>query len=322
MNNNPSTLNYDTFWKDSEYFTHFEPVTDAMVRRTEQLLGYKLPSSYIDLIRTRNGGSPVRSCFPTAASTSWAEDHIAISGICGIGGQWGIDSEELGSRFMIEEWGYPDIGIVVCECPSAGHDAVMLDYSACGPEGEPQVIHVDVETGGEPRRTFLAEDFQSFLEGLVHESAYEEDPEGLRQAELAIARGGAFPPLLAELCRHADDPLLAEAALRHFGEALVEEKGFFALHADPLSYLLYDLQFWLYSRLYPVESLPGYLEAYSGMTAFGGEFGASGYAPSFVSDWFNLRLEEGRITTEGGRLAFTESYARELAARLEEARRP
>jgi hypothetical protein len=160
------------FWDDSDYFTG-PPLTDEMVRAAETSLGYKLPESYLRLIRIRNGGTPRRSCFPTQRPTSWAEDHIEISGIRGIGGQWGIDSEELGSRYMIDEWGYPDVGIVIGETPSAGHDTIMLDYRACGPQGEPRVIHVDTECD-EPCILVLAPDFELFVRGLVDCSRYNE----------------------------------------------------------------------------------------------------------------------------------------------------
>ncbi|WP_245318736.1 hypothetical protein [Hymenobacter elongatus] len=73
---------------------------------------------------------------------------------------------------MLEERGYPAIGIVVGQCPSAGHDAVMLDYRQCSPQGEPQVVHVDVETGDEPEITPLAATFQLFLAGLAHEERF------------------------------------------------------------------------------------------------------------------------------------------------------
>ncbi|OGX84070.1 SMI1/KNR4 family protein [Hymenobacter coccineus] len=154
------------FWDDSDYFVSPGQATPARVKQAEELLGYHLPAAYQALLRTQNGGTPRRTRFPTAAPTSWADDHVALSGIRGLGGQWGIDSPELGSQFTMAEWGYPAIGIVVGECPSAGHDAIMLDYSACGPTGEPQVIHVDVETEGEPVHTLLATSFGEFLQGL------------------------------------------------------------------------------------------------------------------------------------------------------------
>lgn len=160
------------FWKDDDYFTG-PPLTDDMVDRAERMLGLKLPGSYIRLLYTRNGGSPARDCFPTPTPTSWAPDHVALSGIRGIGGTWGIDSPALGTAQMILEWGYPDIGVIVGECPSAGHDVVMLDYSRCGPTGEPRVVHVDLDHPS-TRITPLADNFQAFVDGLVPASRYED----------------------------------------------------------------------------------------------------------------------------------------------------
>ncbi len=155
----------DTFWDDSDYFTG-PALTAEAVADAEASLGYSLPAAYVELLRSRNGGCPRKDCFPTTKPTSWADDHIALSGIRGVGGEWGIDSPTLGSEVMIEEWGYPRVGIVVGECPSAGHDAVMLDYSLCGPHGEPQVIHVEAERDS-PEITVLSPNFAEFIEGLV-----------------------------------------------------------------------------------------------------------------------------------------------------------
>lgn len=64
---------------------------------------------------------------------------------------------------MIQEWGYPAVGLVVFDTPAGGHDAVMLDYSACGPAGEPRVVYVD-----EDRSVLLvADDFGEFVRKLV-----------------------------------------------------------------------------------------------------------------------------------------------------------
>ena len=152
------------FWAEDEYFVG-PPLTEEAIASAQAKLGFRLPASYLELLRTQNGGTPRRDCFPTTTPTSWALDHIAVTGIRGIGGDWGIDSPDFGSAAMIVEWGYPDIGVVVAECPSAGHDVVMLDYSQSGPQGEPRVVHVETESEA-PTVTVLAPSFEHFIAGL------------------------------------------------------------------------------------------------------------------------------------------------------------
>ncbi|MCW2832324.1 MAG: hypothetical protein JWN68_277 [Nocardioides sp.] len=69
---------------------------------------------------------------------------------------------ERGSAFWVGTWGYPDIGVYLADCPSAGHDMVALDYRV---PGEPSVVHVDQEAGY--RIAPLAPDFATFVNGLV-----------------------------------------------------------------------------------------------------------------------------------------------------------
>lgn len=164
-------------WFDdhNDYYTG-PPLTDAMVLQAEEVLGVKLPISYVELLHGRNGGVPRHRCCPTEFPTSWAPDHIEIAAIRGIGGEWGIDSTSgLGSVDMVAEWGYPEIGIVFCDMPSGGHDAVMLDYSASGPAGDPAVVYVDEDRI--PRR--IADSFQSFLNSLVSCDQYADDGDKL-----------------------------------------------------------------------------------------------------------------------------------------------
>ena len=138
------------------------PLTDAMVARAEATLHSRLPPAYVAILRERNGGVPVRRCFRTTTPTSWAPDHIEISTLLGIGFEEGLDGA-LGSAYRVQEWGYPDIGLVICDTPSGGHDTVMLDYSKCGPQGEPRVVYVDEDRSV----VLLAPDFSTFAEGLV-----------------------------------------------------------------------------------------------------------------------------------------------------------
>src|SRR4029078_13680975 len=106
-------------------------------------LGSKLPAAYIALLKTQNGGIPERTCHPSPTRTTWAEDHVARHGVCVIGRK--KDSSlcgAQGSRFWLDEWGYPDIGVYFADCPSAGHDMLCLDYRAGGPDGETTVVKV------------------------------------------------------------------------------------------------------------------------------------------------------------------------------------
>ena len=171
------------FWDDSMYALKeyvSDPPSDELIASVEEELGYKLPAAYIWLMKQHNGGIPVNTCYPCDEPTSWADDHVAITGIFGIGREKSCSlCGELGSQFMIDEWEYPAIGVAICDCPSAGHDMIFLDYRACGPQGEPAVVHVDQEN--DYKITHLADSFEEFIRGLEHESLYDpdEDAEGL-----------------------------------------------------------------------------------------------------------------------------------------------
>ncbi|WP_248783822.1 SMI1/KNR4 family protein [Actinoalloteichus caeruleus] len=135
-----------------------------MVLRAEEDLRVRLPRSYVEVLLLRNGGTPRHRCYPTSFPTSWADDHFEISGIRGIGGFWGIDSTSgHGSSYLISEWDYPEIGVVICDTPSGGHDTVMLDYSECDSEGNPSIAYIDEDRI--PRR--VARSFDEFLARLV-----------------------------------------------------------------------------------------------------------------------------------------------------------
>ncbi|CAE7247149.1 unnamed protein product [Symbiodinium sp. KB8] len=136
----------------------------------QEKLDYKLPESFKQLLQFRRGGGEVaRACF-AATGTSWAKDHVHIGELMGFN-----DDEEdmsiLGTSFWIDEWEYPAIGVACCMCPSGGHDLIWLDYSKCGRQGEPRVVHVDQEF--DMKITHLADDFASFVRGLKTEEEFE-----------------------------------------------------------------------------------------------------------------------------------------------------
>lgn len=110
-----------------------------------------------------------------------------------------------------------------------------------------------------------------------------------------------------------------EQKIRSICTRIVEEKGHFSFHADELSYVMYDVQFWLYLKSYPETSRDQYVAAYQNIIAFGGEFSQGGYAPSFITDWLDVRIKEGRIVQQHGILRFTDSFAEEVTNYLKEA---
>lgn len=170
-----SDFDFKNFWDNSDYALETyvsEPLTDEMLVYAENELGYKLPSSYVELMRLQNGGHPINDCFPTQTPTLWADNYVkmdSISGIstkeiCGLCG-------EYGSLYMIEDIEYPDIGVYFAGCPS-GHAMFAFDYRKCGKDGEPSVVYVAQEDDFEI--TFLAKDFETFIKGLKNESEFEE----------------------------------------------------------------------------------------------------------------------------------------------------
>lgn len=166
----------EQFWEPSEYALEEyvgAPLTEEAVAAVEHKLGYKLPAAYVEFMQFQNGGIPRRTNHHTKERTSWADDHIAITGIYSIGSEKPNSlGGAFGSLFWVEEWGYPDIGVYFADCPSAGHDMLCLDYRACGPVGEPQVVHVDQEW--DYKIVFVAESFAAFILGLEDDAAFED----------------------------------------------------------------------------------------------------------------------------------------------------
>ena len=169
-------FDWSDFWNNEEYSREYagRPVTDEMIRTAEKKLGYKLPESYLQMLRVQNGGTPKNDACRTSEPT-WAEDHCTITGIFGIDPEktYSLLGPSYGNGFWIEECGYPDIGLYICDTPSAGHDMLALDYTICGRDGEPRVVHIDQECDYET--TVVADTFAAFIRKLEPEENFEEE---------------------------------------------------------------------------------------------------------------------------------------------------
>lgn len=110
------------FDNESEYGKKYNhgKLTDGRIKEVEEFLGYKLPKSYIELLKIQNGGyinKKYKECGLTA--------------IYGIGPTaktlYGLEEE---FKLWINEWEYPDIGIPFGETQSGGHNIYFMDYTS------------------------------------------------------------------------------------------------------------------------------------------------------------------------------------------------
>ncbi|MBP3625253.1 MAG: SMI1/KNR4 family protein, partial [Peptococcaceae bacterium] len=240
-------------------------------------------------------GVPYATCYVLPEGADDEADYIEITGFLSIGRKKENSLCGLaGNKLFKEGWHYPDYGVYICDCPSAGFDLILLDYRACGPDGEPGVAYVNIE---ENQIIPLAPDFATFVQNLVEENELI-SPEEDRAYEIQIAEEGEFSPLLIKICRNCGVPQ-AEQWFRSVARELVEQKGYFGTHEDPLSWLMYDLQYMLYSFAFPKASVKQYLHDYPLILAEDGEFSTNGYAPAFVADWMEARIQEGKLTRAG-----------------------
>lgn len=163
-------FDFTNFWDDSEHaLEHYvsNPPSDGLVASVEEELVFKLPAFYVNMAKEHNGGVPHNRRFPTEEAVNGTTQHITISGIHAIGREKRNSlCGQAGSRFVIEDGGYPEIGVVICDCPSESA-VVMLDYRESGNDSEPEVVYVDKSNNY--KITKLAPSFEAFIRGLVKE---------------------------------------------------------------------------------------------------------------------------------------------------------
>lgn len=168
-----------SFWNDSpanvdQYV--LSPPTEEQIEAVEDQLVFKLPTFYVNMMKLHNGGVPHYRYFPVSQAENDGNIQVEISNILGIGREKAHSlCGEAGSRVIIEQGGYPEIGVILCECPSDS-EVVMLDYRESGNAGEPEVVHVNKAEGY--KITWLAPNVETFIQGLVNEGNQPANLEG------------------------------------------------------------------------------------------------------------------------------------------------
>lgn len=141
-------INLKKLLKKDEVYT-FPSFTDKELEETEKAIGWKLPKSYIELLKLQNGGMINYNEF----EESWLSVIYGISSNC----------NGLTDMYdnWINEWKYPNIGIPFGETQSAGHDMYFMDFGTVDKNGEPRIVLIDNESDNDV--TVVANNFDEFL---------------------------------------------------------------------------------------------------------------------------------------------------------------
>ena len=156
------------FDKDSDLMSSalHNDVSDELISRAEATMGYKLPESYKELLRFRNGGSingDLEECWLTEIY-GIATDPDDFHGLEAMYDNWR------------NEWEYPDIGIPFGETASAGHDMYYMDCRVTDENGEPRIVRIDNEMGNEV--FFIADNLPEFIKLILKDEPIDEKSTG------------------------------------------------------------------------------------------------------------------------------------------------
>lgn len=161
-------MDFSDFWhdiKESERRYECTKPDLRMIRSVQEELGFKLPDTFVELMKMHNGGMVNRCWYPIRFPAETYADYIQVTHLLGIGSNADYSlCGRFGSKFLLE--GKGDIekaGIAFANCISPSRAILILDYRTAGNEGEPCVTYVNSATGEE---TVIASNFEIFIRGL------------------------------------------------------------------------------------------------------------------------------------------------------------
>ncbi|MDO4777950.1 MAG: SMI1/KNR4 family protein [Tissierellia bacterium] len=163
-------------WSEHEYYKKNctgEPLNHEMIQDAESKLGYKLPQAYIDMMKSRNGGKLTHNYCVNKNAKSNEVNVIGIECFYSIGSEKNNSLfGKFGNEFWFSEWEYPrDVGVIIAETESGGHEMIYLDYRESGKDGEPKVSVCFAEY--DHKIQVLANSFEEFIDMLVSEDDLE-----------------------------------------------------------------------------------------------------------------------------------------------------
>ena len=161
-------MDFSDFWhdiKESERRYECTKPDMRLIRSVEEELGFKLPESFIELMKMHNGGMLNRCWYPIRFPAETYCDYIQITHFLGIGREAPYSlCGRFGSAFLLEgRDGLTGAGVAFANCISPSRGLLLLDYRNSKEGGEPCVTFVNSQTGEE---SVVATNFEIFIRSL------------------------------------------------------------------------------------------------------------------------------------------------------------
>jgi predicted DNA-binding WGR domain protein len=129
-----------------------DDLTNNKIKEAEDELGFKIPESYLKLLRIKNGDETWR---PIGTHLLEMTGFSSLEGLV----------ENTYDALWANDAPYPDIGIFFADTES-GHEKLVLNYKDIVVEGEPSVWHLDEES---ENGFMIAKTFDEFIRQIYFE---------------------------------------------------------------------------------------------------------------------------------------------------------
>ncbi|UQW96238.1 SMI1/KNR4 family protein [Rummeliibacillus sp. G93] len=167
---------FDYIWdKDEEIdIEELELFNDAILKEVESTLGVKLPSTYVELMKEKNGGT---LAYNELHSKKVPEGELLIQSLKGIALDDGIGE----NNYLLEEWELPE-GLILLG--GDGHTWVALDYRNYDGDNPPVYC---IESGKRKGKQ-ISDAFEGFLKQLKEPEPLEDDDDENDDDDLDFSR--------------------------------------------------------------------------------------------------------------------------------------
>ncbi|MDR0443210.1 MAG: leucine-rich repeat protein [Treponema sp.] len=132
-----------------------KPLVKKAVKKVEKRLEFSIPQAYLELLSVKNGDDQQRK---------FSQSFKDMTGFFSL-----VNLETAKEKSILEEAGYPPIGIYFAVTLNAEHEALVMNYREIRKNKEPSIWLLDLKlkTG-----TLIADTFEEFIEKIVAIQGY------------------------------------------------------------------------------------------------------------------------------------------------------